>query len=389
MNKKLIALFIAICIALALSSCKNNDDGGVTYVPVVMPKTVEKVVVILYPPNALGDASYYDNISYGVHSSAIKNKLYTSLDIVPSDWNEAEQYIETVLKLQSADSDVLLLFADAAYIPLLNKLEKSTLEKQQILVMEAREIENQAISTVFMPQYGMSYLAGIAAKSLSAYFASQVKIRSLCFLANTENHILYDWMAGYSEGFGESYGKVYDLSDITNAGTEANEAVKTASFLILRLSSGDNKLGIDSVSGFNNSNTVYGAMSVLQSSDYPFHLYIPLCGSGIQGVLRYSREAHDKNFLISGINSDMSFYGRYVPFSTVKHVDKVIEKCITQWVNEKKIPHYQEFGLKDGYTELVIDKNFSKAVDGLKTAVEAAKETAVTKEREYEDKQKA
>ena len=142
-----------------------------------------------------------------------------------------------------------------------------------------------------------------------------------------------------------------------------------------------------SLAGFDKATAAYVLSVILQSSENPYDFYYPLCGTSIQGLLRYSLENHDYPFLTAGVNSEVSAYSDYVVFSAIKHIDKVVKLCISQWFNEKTIPHFQEFGLKDGYTEVVVDGFLAKYITVLKDAVEDAKEIAIMKEREYEDKQ--
>ena len=111
-------------------------------------------------------------------------------------------------------------------------------------------------------------------------------------------------------------------------------------------------------------------------------------GTSTRGVENYIKETQKSNILIAGVNGNRTVISDFIPFYVVKHIDKVVSLCLSQWLSDKKIPHYQEFGLKAGFTELVINEdNQYLDIDDLKTVVAEAKETAIQKEREYEDEQ--
>ena len=109
------------------------------------------------------------------------------------------------------------------------------------------------------------------------------------------------------------------------------------------------------------------------------HLILPYCGKAVHGLLLYNRE-NPASFYTIGTDVDMQFYSERVPFSIVKHIDKVIEKCVDQSL-EGTLPKHQSFGLKEGYTELVISRRYEP---DLAKIIEKAHQTAIEKEEAYE-----
>lgn len=347
-------------------------------------------IAVLYPPHALGDGSYYDNISYAVHLSALENKAI-AFDMVPEDLEDAENKLVVALTLQYSNKDVLIICADPLYLSFLEKHKQAELEAQQILLLESREVDNPYISTAILPNYGMSYLSGVAVKTLFNTLGLE-KGKAICLLANDTNSQLLDGLKGFSDGFDEGWnGKIYSPEDAVFEEGEFAEYRKNAPFVAVKLVDDETEESMNneeiSLAGFDKPTAAYVLSVILQSSDNPYDFYYPLCGSSIQGLLRYSQENHDYPFLTAGVNSEVMAYSDYVVFSAIKHIDKVVKLCISQWLNDKTIPHFQEFGLKDGYTEVVVDGFLAKYITVLKEAVEEAKETAILKEREYEDKQ--
>lgn len=57
------------------------------------------------------------------------------------------------------------------------------------------------------------------------------------------------------------------------------------------------------------------------------------------------------------MDADRQAYSSDVPFSVVKHIDRVIEKCVSQWRMET-LPQHQNFGLAEGYTEVIVADTF-------------------------------
>ncbi|EID85026.1 ABC-type transport system, periplasmic component/surface lipoprotein [Treponema sp. JC4] len=109
------------------------------------------------------------------------------------------------------------------------------------------------------------------------------------------------------------------------------------------------------------------------------NLILPYCGKAVHGLLLYNRENTDSYYTV-GTDVDMQAYSDRVPFSIVKHIDKVIEKCVDQSL-EGSLPNHQDFGLKDGYTELLISKDYEEE---LSEAVKNIHQTAIEKEEAYE-----
>lgn len=380
---KLYRIILIICLSAFFSnifiSCSNDaeseDDGK--------SPASSRSIIALYPPRSLGDNSYYDDISYTLHLCAIKNNAAIA-DIVSGDLSEAEENLKEVLESKTG-GDTLILCADSLYLPFLEKYEQSAFEERQILVIGSREVENSAISTAFFPDYGVNMLAGVAARSLSP-FGKETKC--LCLLANDKNTQLLDGLKGFVQGFGASWNeKIYDLLDLLFDIEAVEEYIKTASLMAVVFDYNEEE---GAYSGINHQVMGYGYTSLMQDSkeNYGFNFYYPLYGTSTRGIGNYIKESKDSSFLFAGMNDNRSVSSEYIPFYVVKHIDKVVSLCVSQWISDKKIPHYQEFGLAAGYTELVINEdNGGWNIEQLKNAVAEAKETAIQKEREYEDEQ--
>lgn len=92
---------------------------------------------------------------------------------------------------------------------------------------------------------------------------------------------------------------------------------------------------------------------------------------------------------------DVSYNSTNSPLAAVKHIDRAVALCISQWLSPEGMPKHQTLGLSDGYTGVevttgnslfydVLTYNLSADVltDELRTKIH---EEAVKKEVEYEN----
>ncbi|MBQ8014263.1 MAG: hypothetical protein IJ257_07730 [Treponema sp.] len=378
----LCSLFLSVVFSNLFLSCASDAESENEVNLSVSPRNI----IALYPPNSLGDNSYYDDISYTLHVFARENNALMA-DIVPADSKEAEENLKTALETVIPGAENLILCADSLYLSFLEKYDLTPLAGRQILVLDAREQENTSISTVHLPDYGVSMLAGSVAKSLSSYFGTDVKC--LCMLANETNPNFLDGMKGFIQGFGADWnGKIYNLGDFVFASDKKlDEYIKNTSFMVVKFDC-DTEDG--AWTGFNNNVQAYNIPDCVQDEDdFCFNFYYPLYGSTVRGLeenVRSNVRSMKNPFLFAGVNVKNSIFSESVPFYVVKHIDKVVSLCLSQWISDKKIPNYQEFGLETGFTELVVNDDYYVQWDAeqLKKAVEQTKEAAIKKEREYE-----
>ena len=372
---KIIASLIALTAVFSMlaTGCKNDDTESVSEPSSTEKPTVANVCVF-YTPGSLGDGAYSDTLCLGVHKTALEKNL-SVMDICPSDWQDAEETVSMLLKTVGGayKEKTLYIFADALYGSHLSSLKDKKLVSETFLLLDSKETSLQNLNTVFTSFYGTSYLAGLAAKSL---LSSKESKRVLSVLANDSSAVLQDSLKGFASGYGveEKDIKIYDATPSESVGAEDFGEIAEGGFCAVRLSASEGYYA-----GYKSAGFLYNAASVIQAS-FPFDFYFPLCGSSIQGLLRYNREKGEKSFYTAGIDIDYSPYSKQVPFSVVKHIDSLAAECIKKWL-EGKLPHHQELGLSDGVIELVVSQNY----DYLQELVNGAKEDAVEKEAAYEN----
>ena len=86
-----LMLLLLLC---ALASCSNDGDSGGGGKDET-EKISEKLVIVFHLPEGLGDNSYNDNLTYGVHKAAFENNLLV-YDISPENWEDALERIPKV-----------------------------------------------------------------------------------------------------------------------------------------------------------------------------------------------------------------------------------------------------------------------------------------------------
>lgn len=380
--------FFLILVAVSFVSCKNSSSDD-DYVPVVTVTPSAGTssagdVLVFYVPNGLGDNSSTDGICEGVHRAAIKHNL-SVYDICPPNWASAENYAKQFIDIfsknyKSGESPVIFIFTDSNYLSYIKDFDflKTPREGVAFLLFDSKESSLENLSTVFMPLYGASYLAGVASKKLLEGTASP---RVLAILANSVMPSLKDSLKGFVAGYEITWDEtVYDFSADSNLTATDVETLTNKNFGVVRLSKGlDDKTD---PYGFNSADKAYSVAQIFQNLDSSkkYNLYFPVCGGSVQGLIRYNREKKENSFYTVGMTTDLSIYTSQVPFSVIQKVDQAAENCVNQWV-EGKLPHYQKLGLEEGYTSLEISKKYKEQ---LSEVVKNAFNTAVEKEQEYE-----
>lgn len=109
-----------------------------------------------------------------------------------------------------------------------------------------------------------------------------------------------------------------------------------------------------------------------------YQLIVPVCGSTIMGFIRYNRD-YPGSFYTVGMLDDMSIYTNSVPFSCVRHLDKVISYCVEEWNNEM-LQHFNKFPLEENWSEIVVSKDYKEL---LQQHSDEIHNEAILKENEY------
>ncbi len=207
--------------------------------------------------------------------------------------------------------------------------------------------------TFHLPLYGAAYEAGALAGVLTRE-RDEGKRDAWVVLANPNSPALQNACRGFSEGYARYCDGNIDtpiLSDTHSGFYAIDEAYKLAS-------------AVGQEVGF-----VY-----------------PLIGGSIWGFIYRSVEDEaimTDSYWMAGIDVDMSSYSPSILFSTAKHIDRVVEQYINEWLQGKGWTRHASFNLASGFVENVGINPFIFAF-AEDTNEQIIHEEALQKEHDYE-----
>lgn len=364
LNLCIFSLFIAVsCTHAAGDSSPSIEPSSQAY---------SNIVVAFLPPQGLGDGSDVDDFYAGLCAACLEadNQL-GMIDVLQNSWDNTRECIESYLqyvqrvKAEATETpDFLFLFYEG-YLPYVEALQNE-FEKANVAVFlfESKKNDLAFAKTISIPLYGASFLAGCAAKKL---LSGKEHPRLLSILANSSDQSLQDGLAGFAAGYEPS--PAWDGTIFEGW----NEAQNTLDFSAMALLSGL------ADGGYNQAPAMYLFITAFCSV---YDLIFPLCRGSSNGFIRLNREKGEASPYTVGTYQNLNAISSQVPFSVVKHTGRVVKECVLRWLHGEEIVPNMEFGLKDGYTALVVSKPYEEALLGV---VEENMQRAIELEREYED----
>lgn len=311
---------------LMLASC--TKDGDVIYqTDPNDAATTTPLVTVIYDPNAVGDGNYNDLIYQGVEQAAKQYGLRT-MQLSPSTRDEGLAYLQTLFEQMSAAQDTvrrLFIVAAASYDDYLrqNNDRLAANPYADLLYLEtAQPLEGKG-STLYLPYYGAMYEAGAIAQAL----APDV----LLVAANPKVESVSGAVSGFTDGFRADY--VHYPERLASGKTLVTEY-----------------LSDEAAGGFTIADTT--AMHLMNDREWPTwsHMLVPVCG----GAARTFQHLND---LLGGydvVGIDAASNSTNSSLSVVKHIDRAVSLCISQWLSADGMPKHQTLGLADGYTGVVV-----------------------------------
>ncbi|MBR5325658.1 MAG: hypothetical protein IKU49_04100 [Prevotella sp.] len=362
MRKKLLLVLAA---SLLLTCC--TKEGDVIYqTDPGDAATTTPLVTVIYDPNAVGDGNYNDLIYKGVEEVAKQYGLRT-MQLSPSTRAEGLAYLQTLFQQMSAAQDTvrrLFIVAAASYDDYLrqNNDRLAANPYADLLYLEtAKPLEGKG-STLYLSYYGAMYEAGAIAQAL----APDV----LLVAANPKVETVAGAVSGFTDGFRADY-------------IHYPERLNYDKTLVTEY------LSDEPGGGFSIADTT--AMRIMYEREWPsyFHMLVPVCG----GAARTFQHLSDLmgGYDIMGVN--VAYNSTNSSLSAVKHIDRAVSLCISQWLSADGMPKHQSLGLADGYTgvEVVTDNSLFHDVLTFNLSAEVLTEElrntihndAIRKEAEY------
>ena len=353
--------FIQILTTLMiLTAC--TKEGDIIYQPDPADQASRApLVTVIYDPNAVGDGGYNDLIYQGVEQAAKEHGLRT-MQLSPSTQAEGLAYLQTMFQQMSSMQDSvrrLFIVAGASYDDYLrqNNDRLAANPYADLLYLETSKPLAGKGSTLYLPYYGAMYEAGAVAPALSTEI--------LLVAANPKLESVVEAVRGFTDGFNADYIQYPD-----------NFAYSKS--LVTKY------LSDEAVGGFTVADTT--AMHLIYGGKWNdcFRMLVPICG----GAARTLQHLCDLMGGFDYMGIDVENMSTQSSLAAIKHIDRAIVLCISQWLSPDGMPKHQTLGLADGYTEVVIrlensllfDLLDDPLTDELLTKIE---EEATRKEAEY------
>lgn len=316
---------LLILLSLVLFSCADSDEDTNRF-------DYNTEVIAVFTPKKIGDQTdaglYYKGIIKTTDSLGIAFR-----PIFPSTFEEGA---ETIARLAGSDQQGrkrLIIATDSEYSEYLRDVASAgniiDSDDTKLLVLDGGLILPN-VYTAHIPFYGIMYKAGYIASKMSD--VDSVRI----YLANDKYLYMRECRDGFIDGFCQERANTIDVVD----------------FSLLMLSDTE---------GFTSKTEAY--MYYAPECYGHFDMVLPICGETITGFLQYNRDFQG-HFYTVGVETDMSIYSPDVPFSCVRHIDRVISTCITDWWNGR-LEHKRTFGMEEDWVELVVADKYRNLLEPL------------------------
>ncbi len=352
---------IALAAVMMLAACTKEGDTIYEWDPNEPKASTAPLVTVIYGQDALGDRSYNDLIYQGVEEAAAKYGLRT-MQLSPTSYEEGRGYLQSMFQTvsQTLNDSVRRLFIVCAagyddYIRQNSHLFDSN-PNADLLYLETPEPLASGGSTLYLPYYGAMYEAGAIRPALN----EQAKL----IVSNPEDLTVVGAAKGFSDGFYNNYYRV----EYEEYETEWERHLET---FYLAEHSGEGYNIADSTA-INLINDTWGTI-------------IPICG-GAGYTIMYLCDLMGNSY----VGIDVDRFNFNCNMSILKHVDRAVGLCISQWLSPEGMPKHQVLGLKEGYTSVALhlDDYYSEEYNKYitETLRQQIHEDAIRKEEEYESK---
>lgn len=368
MKEKFLWTIVAILTYCLGTSC--SKDGDIIYLPDPNEQkaSTAPLVTVVYDAEGVGDQSYNDLIYRGVEEAAVKYGLRT-LQLSPLTNEEGLADLERLIQQMSTANDTirrLCIVASPVYDEFVRK-NSSRLEsnpRADLLYLETTTPLQGKGSTLYLPYYGAMYEAG----NIASFFASNVTL----FAANPVNESVAEAVKGFSDGFNDRQNET--AGDAQTDYDNIDEGSLKVHYLGEKAGDG---FALDDEAAFE----LLKEYEVISPYDY---LIVPICGGAASTFSRLV----DITSAYTYMGVDCAQNSVFSPYSAVKHIDRAVAQCISQWLSAEGMPKHQSLGLASGYTDVVLHpyNNYYKTLvdENLTTSVmNEIRQQAIRKEEAY------
>lgn len=336
--KKTVIILLSVFLFF---SCRKSDSKG---------ELLDRspIVVMLCSPNGLGDVNYEDRMYSAVCNMAQENGFRTWC-ISPRTRGEGKRALLDYMNASRGDGirRLYIVFSpmntQLPYIGLFSAALPDDGSSELLVVSPPLEYEN--VHTADIRMYGMYYTAGmIVAKT----FGVEDDL-AYCEYDDCDPDLQQAGL-GFSCGAADGTDKYVEIS--------VNEECRYDE------------------EWYYNETYLFVDTNILNDNGWYFQLYLtkPMFKAT---VIRDPETI--RNYYTVGVDMDCSMYSDRVMFSCVRHVDRLMELCIGQWMSPEGLPHDQQYGFDSDFAEIV----FSPGYDYLRPIADSVYSDAVKKEKEW------
>jgi len=330
--------YLLLTLTLFLLSCNDKEEQGV--------ETSNAQLVVLFSPNGLGDMGYNDLILQGLQTVRKERGEMESYFYTPENMEEAERIFSDWLSAETNGQPSLFVLTTHDYEELASKCLQDMHqlpEGKSVLLFESRNPDGLPVSYFQISMYGASYLAGVTAANCTLG-------QPLIVLGNSNDASVWHAADGFEDGY---------ISQ-TDSETVTVQALA------------------DDWSGYAKASETYQMMNEW-TKNYGF-IY-SVAGGSNAGIYRYLRE-YPHGIYTAGMDTDQSALCSQIVGSMVKRIDLLIEDFIIQWLDTGTMPEQTMYGLESGYVDWVLAPSYK---DAFQEIVKKERDTAIQKEKEYEN----
>lgn len=334
--------FLLNLILLAVCCLHGCADDGFSDRPDVNGSGRPDEIIVIFTPNGLGDMGYNDLILQGLQG-VYKN--HTDIQMffnAPRDMAQAENIFHDWIMRPTAGRSLCVL-ATSDFEDLVTSYFQSfsTLpEGKEILLFESDNPGNLPINTFRLNFYGVSFLTGICAASVSDGVGLAVGGSS----ADASIRSAFD---GFADGYVQMGGTVPDVTFLS-----------------------------DSFDGYAMPDKAYRGMAEW-SCNYDF-IY-PVAGGSNLGIYKYLRD-YPVPVHTAGIDVDQAYLCNKIIGSSVKHLDRLLAFYLNLWLAGTPMPSEACYGLESGFVDFMVAPAFRAS---LGPDVEDFRQIAIEKENAY------
>lgn len=238
--------------------------------------------------------------------------------------------MQTAIAQMAALTDTvrrLLIVAGASYDDYLRESNRLLEDNDHagLLYLDTSKPLNGKGSTIYIPYYGAMFEAG----ALAPGFTDEV----LLIGANPVNEAVAEAVQGFADGYASSLVECIDIF-----GKPTVPKLHTV------------WLSDHIAGGFTVADST--ALKLMQSIPWQSftRTLVPVCG----GSARTFNRMIETLGIYEYMGVDTTQISTHCHFSAVKHIDRAVSRCISQWLSADGMPKHQTLGLADGYTEVII-----------------------------------